>query len=67
MDEKSWPKRVYWDKVGSITAAETIHYQDVASLRGFHCPDMSHLDYRDAPRFTEAFLDELVQIGVLQE
>ncbi len=67
IDENRWPKSVYWDQIGPVTSAETIHYADVPSLRRFECPDMSHLDHRDSPKFTNAFLDELVRRGLLQD
>ncbi len=34
-------------------------------MRDFDCPDLSHLDYRDAPAFTNALVDELMRLGVV--
>ena len=65
VDEQVFPKHVYWDQLGRLTGAETIHFRDVPSLAHFDCPDTLHLDYRDAPEFTGALLDELVTQGVL--
>jgi hypothetical protein len=64
-EEEFFPKRRYWDRFAASTPAQTIHFQDVPALRGFECPDTSHLDYRDAPRFTKGLLNELVSHGVL--
>ena len=65
IDEKVFPKRVYWDQVERLTGGKTIHFRDVPSLANFDCPDTSHLDYRDAPKFTAALLDELIKRDVL--
>ena len=60
------PKDRYWDRFTAVTRAATIHFHDVPSLRGFDCPDLSHLDGRDAPQFTAALCDELIRRGVLE-
>jgi len=60
-----YPKKKYWDRFAAQSSAVCIHFQDVPGMRGFDCPDLSHLDARDAPRFTDALLDELVRRGVL--
>jgi len=65
LDERYYPRRQYWDRFAAITSAVTVHFQDVPGLAGFDCPDASHLDERDAPRFTLALADELVRLGVL--
>ena len=49
--ERCKPKREFWNKFAAATSAETIHFQDVPTLADFECPDWSHLDVRDAPRF----------------
>ena len=44
----------------------TVNYEDHASLKVFHCPDGSHLDFRDAIQFTrsfEAILDSLAHVS----
>ena len=65
--ERLYPRRVYWDQLERLTHAKTIHFRDVPSLAHFDCPDTSHLDYRDAPSFTAALLDELVKRRILSE
>jgi hypothetical protein len=64
LDEENFPKHKYWDRFAAMTPALTLHFQDVPALQGFECPDTSHLDYRDAPRFTQGLLNELVSRGV---
>lgn len=66
IDEKFLPKREYWDQFAALTSAETIHFQDINSLRKFHCPEGSHLDYRDAPHFTRALIEELIRRKIIE-
>ena len=54
IEEQRYPRRDYWDALVAGTKAITIHSDDYPSLSNFHCPDGSHLDYRDARRFTTA-------------
>ena len=51
-DEIIFPKKMYWDAFAARTSALCIHFKDVPQLAGFDCPDLSHLDRADAPRFT---------------
>ena len=53
------PKSLFWDCFVETTSAETIHFKEVATLKSFHCPDRSHLDYRDTEKFTSALFDEI--------
>lgn len=63
--ERLHPKHDYWDRFAAQTAAETVHFRDVPTLRDFRCPDWQHLDYRDAREFTAALLEELTRRRVL--
>ena len=65
LDERYYPRAQYWDRLGSITGVATVHFADDPRTSAFSCPDTSHLDYRDAPRFTEGLLEVLVERGVL--
>jgi hypothetical protein len=67
IEETAYPKTQYWDKVARLTSATTVHFEDVPALSGFQCPDMSHLDCRDAPLFTRRLLDELARLSVLPQ
>lgn len=51
--ERAYPKAAYWDEFARRTRFRTVHFKDYAGLQ-VECPDGSHLDMRDAPRFTEA-------------
>lgn len=61
LDQRHWPRRLYWDRFAQQTIAETYHFEDYLSLSGFECPDGSHLDYADAIRFTHAFAALLLE------
>jgi len=70
MEENLFPRAWYWDTFVSQTRGLTIHFQDYATLAGFVAPDGSHLDYRDAEKFSLALAkvlsDKLHQTGVAQ-
>ncbi len=58
------PRRLFWDNFVKMTSAETIHFEDVATLKNFYCPDRSHLDFRDTQQFTNSLFDEISQRDV---
>jgi len=60
-DESVAPKAQYWDRFAAVTQAQTIHFADYLQLSSFACPDTSHIDSKDGPRFTKALLDLLVE------
>ena len=60
------PKAEFWDRFAAATRATTVHFLDYPELSRFDCPDTSHLDKRDAPAFTSALGDILVEKGVLE-
>lgn len=66
IDEKYFPRELYWDRMAEFTSAETIHFADYPSLSHFHLPDTSHLDCKDKPQFTNALLDILEDKGLLK-
>ena len=65
--DRAFPKSELWDPWAAGFAGdpriEAVHYRDVPGLRGFRCPDGSHLDLTDRPAFTAALLDELDRRG----
>lgn len=64
-DESVAPKAQYWDRFAAVTRAHTVHFADYPQLSSFHCPDTSHIDSKDGPRFTRALLDILVERGAI--
>jgi len=65
IDERFYPKRLYWDRFAAQTSATTIHFKDFPSLERYICPDGSHLDGKDAQMFTRDLARQLVNEGVL--
>lgn len=66
LDESRYPRKNFWDQLSDLTSAVTIHFQDVPGLADFELPDTSHLDFRDAPKFTRILLQELHSRHVLR-
>ena len=54
IEKERFPKARYWDVFAVATKAVTIHFEDYPELSAFECPEGSHLDFRDAKRFTKA-------------
>lgn len=46
------PKELFWDRLADLTDIPTIHFRDYPELMTFDCPDTSHLDATDSPKFT---------------
>ena len=67
LDNKAYPKKEYWDKLAGITGAKTIHFMDIDDMKQFDCPDSSHLDYRQAPLFTDILANELVKRRIMKK
>lgn len=63
--ERFFPKARFYDALPAIVPALFVHFADVPSLRGFTCPDTSHLDGKDTARFTGALFRELEKRGFL--
>lgn len=53
IDEEAVPKKKFWDQITDATGIPTIHFRDYPELMEFDCPDASHLDWSDAPKFTQ--------------
>lgn len=60
-DQQQYPRSEYWDKFASAVGMETLHFKDIPGGDAFKLPDASHLDYRDAPVFTELLLRVLIE------
>ncbi|HKS17376.1 MAG TPA: hypothetical protein VJU16_08695 [Planctomycetota bacterium] len=65
MEERDFPRREYWDRLGTSTRSLKIHFRDHSKLSGFACPDEEHLDGEDAVRFTRALAELLLEKGGL--
>lgn len=58
-DERFYPRERYWDRFAARSSAVSLHFRDVPALRDFELPDMSHLNYWDAPAFTTGLIEAL--------
>ena len=56
VERRRYPRSRFWDRLVAQTSAHVVHFEDIAGLRDFVCPDGSHLDYRDQIRFTTALM-----------
>ena len=69
-DETTTPRALYWDRLAARlttrTGAVAIHFRDYPELASLPCPDTSHIDSRDGPRFTHALIDILKRFGILR-
>lgn len=59
MDDKRFPRLLFWDRFTAVVGAPTLNFEDVPALRGFYCPDGSHLDMNSRARFTGALVQAL--------
>lgn len=59
IDDRLYPRRQYWDAFAAVSGVQTLNYEDVSALAALHCPDGSHLDYRDRERFTTELVSAL--------
>jgi hypothetical protein len=66
-DERITPKAQFWDQLASKTHAVAIHFKDYPELANVRCPDASHIDSKDAPRFTRSLLEILQTRGTFKE
>jgi hypothetical protein len=54
IERRRYPRKLFWDKFVESTSAQTIHFEDDATMSQFVCPDGSHLDFRQRESFTAA-------------
>lgn len=52
IDERLYPRPLFWDRFKSIVNAPSLHFEDIPAMRELFCPDGSHLDYRQSAHFT---------------
>lgn len=59
INDRRYPRKLFWEVFASSIGTQTLHFEDESSLRGFTCPDGSHLDQRDRTRFTSLLVAAL--------
>lgn len=52
LEEAEFPRARTWEVLVGRPGLRGLHVDDFEALRNFDCPDGSHLDFRDVPRFT---------------
>jgi hypothetical protein len=60
LEDQLFPRERYWDRLLAEVGAPGIYFDEVPGSAGLECPDASHLDVRDAPRFS-ASLGQLLR------
>lgn len=65
IDATRYPRAQYWDRLAPQLGVPTIHFKDHPELDQFELPDTSHLDQRDAGRFTDCLVDVLLGLRIL--
>jgi hypothetical protein len=66
LEERYHSKQAGWDRFADRMAAICVHFRDVPAMRACDCPDESHLDFREAPRFTRSLVHELELRGAFR-
>lgn len=51
-DEKFYPRVQFWDIFAERIGVPVLGADEIAKSQAFNCPDGSHLDFRDKPRFS---------------
>jgi hypothetical protein len=64
LEEQYHPRASNWDCFAKLTRCQCIHFADLPEMESIKCPDGSHLDRRDAPRFTGALTKEMKRRGI---
>lgn len=65
LEERHFPRGQYWNVFAERIQTVAVHFEDVPEMSGFVCPEGSHLDAADAPRFTRALAQLLSARGLV--
>ncbi len=65
LDEKNYPRALYWDAYAKVSPATIIEFRDAPAFAAITLPDTSHIDGTEIPAFTAALLATLRERGVL--
>jgi hypothetical protein len=66
IDERAFPRQLYWDRFAATTPARMLNSADVPRLASARLPDQVHVDFRDKPNLTEALVAALLERGMLE-
>ncbi len=59
LEDRETPRAGIWDRVIKETGAPGIYYEDYPELRGFNCPEWSHLSAGDSVEFSKRLVPHL--------
>jgi hypothetical protein len=59
LEDRETPRAGIWDRLLRDTGAPGIYYEDYAELRGFNCPEWSHLSAGDSVEFSKRLIPHL--------
>jgi hypothetical protein len=59
LEDRATPRAGIWDRVIKDTAAPGIYYEDFPELKGFDCPEWSHLSAGDSVEFSKRLIPHL--------
>lgn len=55
LEDRVSSRAAIWDRILAETGAPGIYFEDYSELKGFNCPEWSHLNVRDATEYTRRF------------
>jgi hypothetical protein len=61
LEDKLTPRQPFWDALLEATRCPGIHFEDYESLRGFDCPEWSHLSAEDAADFSRRLAPLIIE------
>jgi hypothetical protein len=59
IDARRYPREQFWDRFAASVGTDVLTYEDVPAWKDLHCPDGSHLDFRQRGAFTSSLADVL--------
>jgi hypothetical protein len=59
LEDRDTPRAQTWDPFLKATAAPGIYFEDYPELRGFTCPEWSHLSAGDSVKFSKRLVPHL--------
>jgi hypothetical protein len=66
LENERLPRSKIWDRLIEETGAPGIHFEDYPELRGFDCPEWSHLSAPDSVEFSKRLVQILQAQGLLR-
>lgn len=65
LERRFTPREAFWDRILAETGAPGVHFEDHAALRGFECPEWSHLSAPDSVEYTRRLATVMQAQGLL--